>query len=150
MVEPFVLQAQQHELRHAVGVAFYDELAQIFSAGGTVPGGLLADISQANYGLLLPYLKWVVLYFAYARWIEEGQDISTRSGFKVKETPWSSEVDTKQQTLRAQKIRGMAADYVVDLCTFLSDNSGNYVTWNQNLPDIDNSGLTTAITFSSV
>lgn len=148
-IKPSVLEAQQHDLRRALGVEFYAEVCAVLDNSNVVTGSG-ADMTQQAYDDLLPYLKWPVLYFAHARYIAQADTQHTQSGLVKKETAWSSHEEQKNIDRRAAVERSKGTDYITDLVDYLSEKSSNYLTWKTNQSDISQSGVKSSIKFSSL
>lgn len=147
-MKPRVLQAQQHDLRKLVGKEFYAEIAQVLDNSGTVPGGL-TTLTQTAYDNIVPYIKPVVIHFAYARFINQQDEHNTNYGTVVKKNPHSEPISEKRRTTRTVAERSKAVDYWQDMLEYMEDNTGDYPTWRDNKPKESEKG-TMSINFSSV
>lgn len=125
-IVPKVLEAQDFDLRDLIGKELYNEVISV-SDGNTEP-----NLSSGNYTALLPYLKPVIVYFTYARYLPESQNVNSRHGTVKKLTPHSEPIELKELMRLAAMYKSRAIEHGERLIEFLEDNVENYPTWNSN------------------
>lgn len=123
-INPIIWEAQRHELRPRLTADFFEEVMQVANTGSTY-----GNLTKANYDLLLPYLKPVVVYFAYARYIQVAQFHDSRYGQVIKQTPYSTPVDPQTISREAAANRSMAIDYYEELREYIEDNPSKFSTY---------------------
>lgn len=133
VIYPKVLDAQQVDLSDAIGWDFYRVLAAVLDNNGTVSGatvdGDAVDITQAAYDAIVPYLKPIVIYYAYGLHIEDFGVQETRYGARIKQNPHSKELSDRQVDRRLHRYKGRATHYLKRLCRYLEDNASLYPDW---------------------
>ena len=123
-VKPIVLESQFHDLRDLLTPDFYTEVDKVAETAGDY-----GNLTVANYNLLLPYIKPVVVYFSYARYIQAAQMHDNRYGQVIKTNPYSEPVPTEVIDREARKNRSMAIDHYQVLKEYLDDNLSSYTTY---------------------
>lgn len=130
---PRVLEAQEINLREAIGWDFYRVLAAVLENAGVVSGatvdGDAVNLTQAAYDAIVPYLKPIVIHEAYARHLEVFGIEETRYGQRVKQNPHSEQPSDKKIDRVLHRHRGMATHYMKALRKYLEDNASLYPDW---------------------
>ena len=125
-VERYVGEAQLHDLRPVLTKDFYTEVLEVAGSGANSANGKL---SKADYDLLLPYLKPIIVMYAAARYITMGSAQSTRFGMVNKSNDYSDPLSDSAKKAQAAQLRSNAITHISDLTDFLKDNSTAYPTW---------------------
>ena len=143
VMRPCVLEAQQFDLRVAIGKKFYDnELAPMLENGASAAVG---ELTVAAYQNILTAIQFAVMYFAYARYIKISKHIITRTGIVQKVNPHSEYIDRKELESIARDQDRKALSYIDDMIEYMEDNPSLYKTFLANRPN--RTGRETSITF---
>ena len=128
-MEPNILDAQEFDLLPVFPKEMKADIALTINNNGTVT---TEDYNQAAYDALLPYMKDVVLWFAYGRyWQDAGIDI-TRSGPMIKRsTPNSEPVGQNIRQSQVKQAQNKGAAYMEKMIDYLNDNTASFSEWNE-------------------
>lgn len=142
VITPHVNKAQEIDLRNILHKYFWDEVYEVAVSGSDSANGKLTKV---NYDLLLPYLKPVIIHFAYARWLDDSEVSIGRYGAVMKVNEHSEPIPEKKLNRLKMTARSGAMSYVQKMIDFmeLSANSGKFTTWdaNRNKNDEERTGL---------
>ena len=110
--------------------------AQKFDLVSVLPVELIEDI-QDNMdttlnSALLPYVRPVLCYYAFARYISMRSVSDTATGFVQKTNEYSTPASDKTITRIATEARNLASAYARELIAYLNDNSVDYPLWKNN------------------
>jgi hypothetical protein len=132
-LEPYILEAQEFDLRPLLGDELYNAIVEDFEASP----------SLQNYGDLFSGSEWdcgshtykhnglipVLCYFAYARYKLNSNVEDTAFGTVVKRNIESEPVSEKTIARQADQARSGAMAYWQKVEHFLNDNSTDYPLW---------------------
>lgn len=139
---PCVLEAQQFDLRKAIGVEFYDnEVSMILDNEGAADVG---NLTVSAYNGIYNYIRHAVLYYAYARYLLVQDEHVTRTGVVSKVNQYSEPINEKRITRRVNEQREKATAYIRDMISYMEDRPTEYATF---LRYQTVTGKETAITF---
>ena len=144
-INPFVLEAQEFELRPFLGDALYNELIVQYKNGFTNP--LYADLwnggtyTSGTFQMQNPGLKVVLVYYADARIISKSNTNSTATGMVSKNNNDSSHISEKtvsrlvsdclsgaksyENRVRAY-LECKASEYPLLVCTKVNKRTGGF------------------------
>lgn len=111
----------------------YVQDAQMFDLVTVLPEELIIDL-QDNPELprnvaLLPWVRPVLCYYSYARYITFTGVTDTASGFVQKTNEFSTPASTAAITRIKQEALNIAAGFASKLIRFLNDNAATYPLW---------------------
>jgi len=111
----------------------YVEDAQLFDLVSVLPRELIEDLQDnpetTPNVALLPYVRPVMCYYAYARYITFVGISDTASGFVQKTNEFSTPASDKVVTRIKQEALNIAAGYASFLVKFLNDKAATYPLW---------------------
>lgn len=122
-LDPFILEAQQFDLKKILGDAFYLDFIKDFSASPTLSkyydlwNG--SEFSYHNQTVRQEGLKIVLCYLSYARYVLNSNVESTAFGTVNKITPESEHVDDKTAKRLYDQAYAGALDYFEDIKKYL-------------------------------
>jgi hypothetical protein len=131
-INPYILQAQQFDLKLLVGEVFYKDILD--NPTSTENALLLNEGSYTHQNKSYEFfgLKSALVYYAYARLLENQNINVTRFGVVFKNNADVSErVDEKTLQRLIQQARGQARAYWDDCEVFLNRKSADYPLWNK-------------------
>lgn len=145
-VEPFIREAQMHDLRPILGDALYYDFVNKFQSTG--------DPMYANYQNLLNGSVWtvngktkqhyglkpIVVYYALARFVANNQINITRFGVTSKVNPQSEPVTDLALRNMITELKSVAVSYQSQTIDFLRDNASIYTLFSQDIL-VNNMGL---------
>jgi hypothetical protein len=139
-VTPFVYEAQVFDLKPLLGATLYDDLID-----NTTDAKYLTLLNGEQYvdpnGYTVNFegLGACLVYFAYARFLENQQITVTSHGVVTKDSPYSTPVDSKTLTQRINQVRSGAFVYFEQVAKYLTDKNtstpNTYDLWLNDLPD---------------
>ena len=132
-VRPYVLEAQISDLRGVLTKNFYNEVISVADSGVDHPTGL----TKVNYDLLLPYIKPVLVYFTWARLLENNQVTMTVNSVVQKTNEFSTPTSNAQRTAAINSAQSMAQVYVNDMLEYIDDNRAKFATYHNNISKSD-------------
>lgn len=139
---PCVLEAQQFDLRKAIGQEFYDnEVSMILDNEGAAD---VANLTVSAYNAIYNYIRHAVLYYAYARYLLVQDEHVTRTGVVSKVNQYSEPISEKRITRRVNEQREKATAYIRDMINYMEDRPTEYATF---LRYQGVTGKETAVTF---
>lgn len=133
---PYILEAQEFDLRPILGEELYIDLLSDFVASPS-----LATYEDLFNGSTYTYagktyqhsgVKAVLVYYAYARYKSNSNVTDTAFGSVGKTTPYSTPSDEKTIVRQVQQIRAGAVAYQDRVVDFLNRNSTDYPLWKCN------------------
>ena len=131
-INPYILQAQQFDLKPLVGEVFYKSIIDNPTTAETallLSGG---EYIYQNKSYEFSGLKSVLVYHTYARLLENQNINVTRFGVVFKNNADVSErVDEKTLQRLIQQARNQARAYWDECTVFLNRQSANYPLWNK-------------------
>jgi hypothetical protein len=152
-LEPYILEAQEFDLRPILGDELYNALVEDFEASPSLTDyGDLFNGSEWTVGShtykhngLIP----VLCYFAYARYKLNSNVEDTAFGTVTKRNLESDPVSEKTIARQADQARSGAMAYMQKVINFLNDNSDDYPLWvngckpkrRSRISDVENNGL---------
>lgn len=126
-IAPAVNEAQEMDLQAILHSDFYDEVMEVAASGVDSANGKLTKV---NYDALLPYLKPIVIYFAYARYIGRADLVNSRYGPVNKSNEYSEPLSEGKVNRIQKEERSKAMHHVKKMEDYLEDNLSKYTTWN--------------------
>lgn len=127
-LEPYILQAQQMDLRPLVGEQFYHDLITNQTVAKYVE--LINGITYTPVNSLLPIryegLKAMLVYWTHARYLTKANIKSTMTGLVRKENQYSEPLRPDELARLAADSRSMAMSYEYGLDLFLKFRTGIY------------------------
>lgn len=132
-LEPYILEAQEFDLKPLLGDELYNALVEDFEASPSLTdysdlfNGSEWTLSGHNYkhAGLIP----VLCYFAYARYKLNSNTEDTAFGTITKRNNESEPVSEKTISRQADQARSGAMSYMNQVIKFLNDNSTDYPLW---------------------
>jgi hypothetical protein len=128
-IDPYILEAQQFDLKGILGKDLYNKLFEVVSPG------------VYEYASLKPEYLGFLAYSTYARFLGQNQVTSTSHGVVMKKTDWSENLTDQMLTRVISQARSNASAYGIELIQFLNDNVSSYPEWkscNQYKPKTGN------------
>jgi hypothetical protein len=132
-LEPYILEAQEFDLRPLLGEELYNAIVEDFEARPSLPdysdlfNGCEWTISGHTYKHegLIP----VLCYFAYARYKLNSNTEDTAFGTVTKRNNESDPASEKTINRQADQARSGAMSYFSRVQNYLNDNSVDYPLW---------------------
>lgn len=132
-LEPYILQAQRMDLQPILGAAFYYDVIQktLYPVGSPTTGEYnnLVDGVVYNDGTNdIQYygLKPLIVYYSYARFIDNNDFRVTKFGNTVKQTDYSQTASSGMTQKHVNSARSAAKFYQTNLIDYLCNNSSSY------------------------
>jgi len=131
---PYILEAQRFDLNKFLGDAFFLALIEDFEASPSLStysmlfngGSYIHDgVNYQLYGV-----KELLVYYAYARYVNNSNVISTPTGFVNKTNPYSDQVTDKTIARSVDNARAGASFIEESLKTYLNRKKSDYPLWN--------------------
>ena len=119
--DTFITAAQELDIREQLGEDFYNAVNT--EAGEVTPA--------AWYTALIPSLNPVLVWFAYARFLEMGGIMATRTGPRVFEEQQSNYLTDRNRQEQITAARSTALQYVNRMATFIEDNKDTYSDYSE-------------------
>lgn len=135
-LEPYIVEAQEFDLKDLLGQELYNDLLNDFIA--SPPLGNYEDLyngsSYTKGGKVYTHkgLIPVLVYFTYARFIMDSNSESTAFGQVVKTNQYSEPLSEKAIDRKYNQAKSGALAYWKDVEKFLNDNSIDYPLWKNN------------------
>ena len=111
----------------------YVKEAQKFDLVSVINKELIEDIQEnldeERNQNLIPYIKPVLCYYSYARYINFGNVTDSATGFVQKINEYSQPASEKMISRLSLGARSLALGYAEDLVKFLNDNKTIYTLW---------------------
>jgi len=130
---PYILEAQNFDLVKFLGDAFYLALVDDFNASPSLAtystlfnGGsyIHNDVNYQLYGV-----KDLIVYYAYARYVNNSNVIATPTGFVNKTNPYSEQVTDKTISRLVDNARSGASFIEDSLKNYLNRKNSDYPLW---------------------
>lgn len=115
-LEPYVREAQEFDLRPVLDCSDEEFLKDIVDN----PGG---------YGTLISYIKPVLIYYTYARFLSGHGVFVTPSGIVEKNNEFSQPVSDARLSRLITQAESAALEYQKRLTDYLQDNLDTYTLW---------------------
>lgn len=136
-LEPFILDAQEFDVRAFLGAELYLELLDQYDASPQFGGTDTAYAKLFNGSEYTvngkrrnhPGIEAVLIHFAYARYCENANSISTKAGFKTKTNEWSNDLSEKSIARKIQQAKSAAVALQERVKDFLDENESDYEGW---------------------
>ena len=131
---PYVVDAQQLDLKELIGSAFYLALykdvtdspaLQIYSDLWNGSEWICNNITYRHEGL-----KTVLVHFSYARYIMNSGQEETAFGVQIKKEENSEPISEKTLLRKIDNANSAAFAYFKDVELYLNDNYTDYPLWN--------------------
>lgn len=132
-VNPFILEAQEFELRVFLGDEFYIDLLEDFNASPSLVkykdlfNGSVYICGTTKYEN--PGIKPMLVYYAYARIVQKGSTNSTAFGFVEKVNEDSKPISERTIVRLVEQAMSGAKAYENRVRLFLSRNSADFPLW---------------------
>lgn len=133
LVNPYIMEAQEFDLRPMLGDEFYLAFIDDFVASPS-----LQEYEAVYSGSTYTYqgktykhegIVPILAYFAYARYAKEHKEISTGSGFRVKRNDSSDLASDVSISGKVSQARSGGVVYQERLKLFLDRNASDYPLW---------------------
>lgn len=136
-LEPYIMEAQEFDLRPFLGDQLYKALVADYNDGGSPSLQTYVDLysgstyTWAGEKYTHEGIVPILVYFAYSRYILQSGSgaTSTAYGFVIKESDYSQPVSRKQLQEMASQAKSGALVYQSRLEAFLRININDYPTW---------------------
>ncbi len=131
-LDPYILEAQQFDLKPLLGNSFYLAICNDFVNGEfTEYVDLFNGSEWTESGLTYRHegLKSVLVYFSYARYVIESPLSETANGVVIKTEQYSQSAEDKSLIRRRDTAYSGAQAYWADVKKFLNDNYLDYPLW---------------------
>jgi hypothetical protein len=133
-LNPYILSAQEVDLKELIGNAFHYALVQdyIASPSLSIYGDLFNGSTWVYAGNTYSHkgLKAVLCLFAYSRYVIDSNTESTAFGTVEKKNEFSVASDMKRLASMHDTARSEALAYWNEVRCFLNDNSSDYTLWS--------------------
>ena len=135
-LNPFILEAQEFELRPFLSDQFYMELLNQFKASPQFPNSAYDDLfngstwTSGTQTYQNPGLKVVLVYYAYAKYLNRANTNSTAFGMVAKNNPDSTPLTDKRLANLVYQAESGAKAYENRVKFFLDCNSNDYPLYN--------------------
>lgn len=132
-LDPYILEAQQFDLKPMLGNALYLDLCNDFAAYPSL--SVYSDLfngsewTESGFTYRHEGLKSVLVYFSYARYVIESPLSETANGVVIKTEQYSQSAEDKALIRRRDTAYSGAQAYWVDVKKFLNDNYLDYPLW---------------------
>ena len=136
-IDPYVVEAQELDLRPFLGDVFYQEILSSPSTYATLLDG--GTYAYGDYNYTFKGLKAALVYLSYARFVNNDDVKSTPAGLKRKITNESEFLSEKTLARIVANAREIAAAYLDQCKTFLCRNSTTAIYTNYGGHDKQNS-----------
>ncbi len=147
-VDPFIIQAQEFDLKPFLGdpffLAIYNELPNFTTYSDLWNG---STYQWNGYDYIHAGLKSYLISCAYARYLVKANSTATPFGIVQKETPYSSPTDPKILAMNIQQVKSASVGYLSQVEDFLFRNWNDYPLYRLNRKD---SSAKTSISISSI
>lgn len=134
-LKQFIKEAQELDIKPVFGEEMYYDLMK--NSSQTKYSELLAgkDYTYNNYNYSFIGLKTIIVYYAWARFIENDNIKSTPTGFVTKTNEFSDPIPYKSIAQQADQARSAAYAYIQDMNMFLSRNNTTYTLFGVGQPN---------------
>jgi hypothetical protein len=132
-LNPFILAAQNMDLKGLIGNAFLNALVKDFSGSPSLAtySDLFNGSEWTCSGKQYKHhgLKSVLSLFSYARYVIDSNSESTAFGTQEKKNEYSDQIEWRKLTAMQENAEQEALAYWEDVKQFLNDNSSSYPLW---------------------
>jgi hypothetical protein len=115
---PYIREAQKFDLTPILGKEFVSDMQE--------------NVDTAIYQSLLPYVRPVLAYYSYARYILSKNAVDTPYGFVQKTNEFSQPVTEKTIARIVEQARNSATAYAREMIEFIKDNNTDYPLYVDN------------------
>ena len=136
-IEPFIREAQMHDLRPILGEALYYDFINKFSSIGDPMYAAYQDLLNGSSWTYNTYtkqhygLKPIVSYYALSRFAANNQINVTRYGVTSKVNPQSEPVSEIALRNYVQELKSVSISYQEQTIHFLQENESDYPLYAQ-------------------
>lgn len=131
-LQPYIQEAQMFDVREKLGSLFYHDMIKNITDAkyiALLDGGTYTDNASPTNEYHFAGLKPAIAYFAYSRYILNGQVTATGFGVVRKTNEFSESVEEKTLVRLSTQAR-MAGDALMgDVITFLNIKYATYTKW---------------------
>jgi len=124
---PYILAAQNFDLQKFLGDSFYLDLVANIGNYNTLFNGGQYTYNGVTY--VLNGLKDLIVYYTYARYVNNSNIIATPTGFVNKTNPYSEQVTEKTIARLVENVRNEAVFIEDNIKNFLDRNNSDYPLW---------------------
>lgn len=117
-IQPYIREAQKFDLSTLLNKELISDMQE--------------NLENANYQTLLPYVRPVLAYFSYARYILGKNAVDTPFGFVQKTNEFSQPASEKTIARIVEQARNSATGYARDMIQFIRDNINDYPLFTDN------------------
>lgn len=130
-LDPYILQAEQFDLRPFLGDALYFDINSNITVQQYIDLLNGKDYTPTNSVNQLRYegLKQALVYFAYARYLTSSNIRPTATGFVRKENQYSTELKYDELVRRSQEYKSMGNACLSDAGLYLNNFASVYTLW---------------------
>lgn len=118
-IDPYIEEAQMFDLKPVLDCQDKEFLAEIIVGIGD--GGV--------YDALIAYIKPVLVYYTYARFLKSHGVMATAHGIVTKVNEFSEPISEKTRARLIAQAESSALAYQKIMTDFLSDNKSDYPNW---------------------
>ena len=133
-LDPYIREAQEFDLRRFLGEELYIDLIDDLDASPSLEtyGDLVTGSTYTKDGITYQHdgLKPVLVYFTYARYLENAGVASTNFGVVQKKNEFSDPIDEKRTGRLISQARSGAIVYQARVERYLNDHSTDFPLWN--------------------
>lgn len=130
---PYILEAQNFDLMKFLGVEFYVDLVNDFTASPSLDKYQLlfngGSYTSNGKSLYLNGLKSLLIYYVYRRYANNSNVIATPTGFVHKTNNYSENVSEKTISRLVDNANASALMLEDELRNFLNKNKADYPLW---------------------
>lgn len=132
-LSPYILEAQELDLKPILGQELYYDLIEDFNASPSLEKyydlyhgtTYTCGNSKITHNGLIP----VLCYFAYSRYVLDAGITDTASGLKQKNNEYSENISEKTVGRVSDQARSAGSAYMSEVITFLNNNKADYSLW---------------------
>jgi hypothetical protein len=117
-IQPYIREAQKFDLSTILNKEFIADMQE--------------NLEDANYQNLLPYVRPVLAYYSYARYIMNKNAVDTPYGFVQKTNEFSTPATEKTIARIVEQSRNSATAYAREMIEYIKENLVEYPLFKDN------------------
>ncbi len=127
-LDPFILEAQEEDLKREMGAALYKAFKDGFTAETAIYVTLMNGEAYTcgNDEVDFPGVKPALAYYTYARYLSDANSYSTVNGVIVPTGVNSDSLSEKTIARKIAQARGSASHYIDEMHKYLCEKSATY------------------------
>ena len=128
-LDPYIWEAQNLDLKPLLGSALFYDMMENLTVQKYIDllSGKVYEYRENN--IYFNGLKPSLVYFAYARYINNKNSIDTPYGLVQKRNPDSNQSPEKEIARRVSQAKSAAATFFNEVAQFLNSNVADYPLW---------------------